>query len=171
MGGDSASGKPWGGVLARMASRQLLRFPVRVRILVVLLLSTVLVLEVDGQQKSDHYKTLGVQKNANDREIKKAYHKVLQRVFAADHLAVPLRLMWRLIFPSMAVIWFIQVCYVVRSQAAVVQLLCQRGRVPSRSGEERQAQTNHVISQKMTGGMLFQISARSEAPSGQESRL
>ena len=78
--------------MARMDSRHPLRLQVRMRVLVILLLSTVLVLEVGGQQKSDHYKTLGVQKNANDREIKKAYHKVLLRVFAADHLAVPLHL-------------------------------------------------------------------------------
>ena len=41
-----------------------------------LLLWAVLVLEVAAQQKSDHYKMLGVKREATDREIKKAYYKL-----------------------------------------------------------------------------------------------
>jgi len=41
-----------------------------------LLLWAVLVLEVVAQQKSDHYKLLGVKREATDREIKKAYYKL-----------------------------------------------------------------------------------------------
>ena len=35
-----------------------------------------MVLGVEAQQQTDHYKILGVKKDANDRQIKKAYHKL-----------------------------------------------------------------------------------------------
>jgi len=69
----------------RDRSRRRARALAPARLVSALLLSTLLVLEVGGQQKNDHYKTLGVQKNANDREIKKAYHKVRPRQPASAH--------------------------------------------------------------------------------------
>ena len=83
-----------------MTKRRAVKCHISVRMVSALLFSAVLVLEVGGQQKSDHYKTLGVQKNANDREIKKAYHKVLPapvlRLVCEPLLAAPCHA-WRVV--------------------------------------------------------------------------